>query len=759
MLQAEQSAGYSDTTSAHGVSRWVEQHLHDLSNGSGGPIRRLSKYSDLSPDTRRRLVEQVLDELSVRGSSGDVDATRSLDDLVTALWGIGRKAFSRLDDLGIVTVGDLLLHVPRRYLDRSAVVEIGAVQVGEEVTVVGEVVDVTSRQARSRRLTITEAVVQDSSGQITGVWFNQPYLANSLSGRRQVALSGRAEHGRSGIQLASPDYELDAADRLHAGRLVPAYPLTAGVTQRQLRRWVSVALDSHATLLDDLLPEALRRRRNLPGRAESVVAIHRPESPGAAQAACRRLAFDELLVYQLAILTNRRRWREGHPGESVKFDRAAMVEFGAQLPFELTPGQRAALVDVLNDLRGSVPMSRLIQGDVGSGKTVVAAGALFAVCRAGWQGAMMAPTEILAEQHESTIRDWLEPLGVRVERIAGGVPAATRRRLWRDVDAGEVGVVVGTQALIQQSARFARLNLAVVDEQHRFGVQQRGEIRAKGYNPHLLAMTATPIPRTLALTLYGDLDISSIREMPRGRQPIRTVWVPSNRRDKAYAFVRQQIRGGGRVFVICPLIQESEDLQVRSAIDEHNRLITQVYPDLAGVIGLVHGRMSARAKDAVMRGFRDGEFKILVSTAVVEVGIDVPQATVMMIEAAERFGLSQLHQLRGRVGRSAALSHCFLLSDSPNAADNARLKIMQNVHDGFELAERDLDLRGPGDVLGTRQHGLKSFKFANVMDIEAISETREDAEEIMRVDSQLERPDHAGLAAAVQAVLRVGEWN
>jgi len=375
------------------------------------------------------------------------------------------------------------------------------------------------------------------------------------------------------------------------------------------------------------------------------------------------------------------------------------------------------------------------------------------------RGAVRFPTEVLAEQHAQTLAELLEPLGVRVERISGGIPAATKRRLWRDVAAGDIGVVVGTQALIQQSARFARLNLAVVDEQHRFGVQQRGEIRAKGYNPHLLAMTATPIPRTLALTFYGDLDITSIREMPQGREPVRTAWVPQSRRADAYAFVRQQVESGGQAFVICPLIQESESLQVRSAKDEFERLTTQVYPDLAHAIGLLHGRLSAKAKDAVMRAFRDGEVKILVGTAVVEVGIDVPQATVIMIEGAERFGLSQLHQLRGRVGRGGRQSHCLLLSDTTDATENARLRILQSVHDGFKLAERDLELRGPGDILGTRQHGLTGFQFASVSDMEMIWRTREDAEAIIQVDPELERPEHARLAVAVQSMLQESEWS
>ena len=756
ILRDEQRAGYRDTTLAEGLSRWLEGNLGDSPPDIAAALRRLSKYSTLQPATRLRLAEAVLPLLS----NGDAPASRgSPDDPVTELWGVGAAAAKRLRSLGIATIGDLLRHAPHRYIDHSTTVPVASVNAGDDVTLVGAVIDVASRRAQSRRLTITEAVLQDDTGQISAVWFNQPYLANTLAGRPNVALAGRVEYGRQGLQLTSPEYELDAAERLHAGRLVPVYPLTAGVTQRQLRRWVSAAVDSHAHVLEDPLPDIVRQRHELPGLTDAVVTMHRPDSAARAEAALARLAYDELLVYQLAILTHRRRWRDAQPGQPVVFDRDAMAEFGARLPFKLTGDQRAALAAVLNDIRGDIPMSRLLQGDVGSGKTAVAAGALFAVCRAGWQGAMMAPTEVLAEQHTQTLGALLGPLGVRVERISGGIPAAAKRQLWRDVAAGEIGVVVGTQALIQQSARFARLNLAVVDEQHRFGVQQRGEIRAKGYNPHLLAMTATPIPRTLALTFYGDLDITSIREMPSGRMPVRTAWVPPSRRADAYAFVRKCVEAGGQAFVICPLVQESETLQVRSAKDEYERLTTLVYPDLAHAVGLMHGRLSAKAKDAAMRAFRDGEVKILVSTAVVEVGIDVPQATVMMIEGAERFGLSQLHQLRGRVGRGDQQSHCLLLSDTTDAKENDRLRVLQTVHDGFELAERDLELRGPGDILGTRQHGLTSFQFANVSDMAMIRRTREDAEAIMQSDPELQRPEHAGLAAAVHSMLQESEWN
>ena len=422
---------------------------------------------------------------------------------VTVLPGVGATAEKRLAALGIATVSDLLHHRPRRYIDHSSVVPIAEAEPGREVTVIGDVVEITARPARSGRVRVVEAAIADQTGQMLAVWFNQVYLTKTLRGRRNVAFAGRVESGAYDRQLTSPEYELDVHRMIHAGRLVPVYPLTRGLTQRQLRRWMALAVDDYAAAVPETLADALRRAHDLPDITTAIRNLHFPADAVAQEAAAHRFAFAELLVYQLAVLRRRRTWRESQPGRPVRIRRDALAAFGGQLPFRLTDGQRTAVAEVLNDLRRDRPMSRLLQGDVGSGKTVVAAGALHAIVGDGWQGAIMAPTEVLAEQHAATLRELLTPLGVRVELVTGSVPAAQKRRIWRDVERGGVHVVVGTQAIIQRSARFARLNLAVVDEQHRFGVQQRGEIRAKGYNPHLLAMSATPIPRTLALTVYG----------------------------------------------------------------------------------------------------------------------------------------------------------------------------------------------------------------------------------------------------------------
>ena len=752
LLEAEATTGFDDSSAPSGISRWIASQGLRV-----GSLARLSQYSRLRPRTRKDLASAVLLELGT--NSGSPAVGRDAEAPVTVLPGVGATAEKRLAALGIQTVSDLLHHRPRRYIDHSSVVPIAHAEPGREVTVIGDVVEIRTRPARSGRVRVIEAAIADRTGQIRAVWFNQVYLAKTLRGRRNVAFAGRVESGVFDRQLTSPEYELDVHRMVHAGRLVPVYPLTRGLSQRQLRRWMALAVEDYAASVPETLDAPLRNAHDLPDIATAIRQLHFPVTAAAAESAARRFAFAELLVYQVAIMQRRQTWRESQPGRSVRIRRDALAAFGGQLPFKLTDGQRMAVADVLNDLRRDRPMSRLLQGDVGSGKTVVAAGALHAIVDDGWQGAIMAPTEVLAEQHAVTLRNLLTPLGVRVELVTGSVPASEKRRIWRDVERGGVNVVVGTQAIIQRSARFARLNLAVVDEQHRFGVQQRGEIRSKGYNPHLLAMSATPIPRTLALTVYGDLDISVLRELPQGRRPIKTSYIPNHRRGDAYAFIRREVTVGRQAFIVFPIIEESESLNARAATEEHKRLTRGAFADLVESVGLLHGRMSAAAKDRVMRAFRDGATKILVSTAVIEVGIDVPNASVILIEGAERFGLAQLHQLRGRVGRGNHPSFCLLMSETTDPQENARLRTLQTVHDGFALAERDLELRGPGDVIGTRQSGALGFRFASVTDLPTIQSARVDAESLIRSDPGLRRPEHTPLAAAVARLLQRNEWN
>ena len=754
ILESEETTGYDDTAAPDGLSNWILQREDTVI-----ALAQLAQYSRLRPHTRAQLAHGFIEKLSGRPSPTASDPAGAASVSVDVLPGVGTTAVKRLAALGITTVGELLRHRPRRYIDRSSVVSIADALVDREVTVVGDVVNIAVRPARSGRVRVVEAVIADATGRMSAVWFNQSHLTRTLRGRCNVAFAGRLELGPHGAHITSPEYELDLGRMIHAGRLVPVYPLTKGLSQRQIRRWIAMAVEDYAGSEPDTLSDDLRKLHGFTDVATAIRHLHFPPSLGAAESAGRRFAFSELLVYQLAIMRHRRAWRDREPGRGVQISGRALAAFGKRLPFELTRDQRTALAEVLTDLRRDRPMSRLLQGDVGSGKTVVAAGALYAVVGDGWQGAMLAPTEVLAEQHVATLHELLTPLGVRVELITGGGSAADKRRIWKDVERGDVHVVVGTHAIIQRSARFSRLNLAIVDEQHRFGVQQRGEIRSKGYNPHLLAMTATPIPRTLALTVYGDLDVSVLRELPGGRQPVKTSFVPVDRRADAYSFIKKQLVAGRQAFIICPLIDESDAVNARAATDEYARLSRDVFVDAGQSVGLLHGRMSAAAKENSMRAFRDEETKVLVSTAVVEVGIDVPNATVILIEGAERFGLAQLHQLRGRVGRSLHRSYCLLMSQTTDASENARLRTLQTVHDGFALAERDLELRGPGDVMGTRQSGELGFRFATVTDVETVQKARIDAETLVHADPDLLLPEHAALGVDVDGLLTRNEWS
>ena len=471
--------------------------------------------------------------------------------------------------------------------------------------------------------------------------------------------------------------------------------------------------------------------------------MHFPDDLQTLARARRRLSFDEFYVLQIGVLQQRRQW-QSEPGIPVQVDRSRLDAFLSGLPYELTGAQQRALGEIVRDLEDERPMSRLLQGDVGSGKTVVAAAAMLAVTAAGYQSALMAPTEILAEQHLKTLEGLLAEHGVRVALLTGSVPRAEKERIGQDLAAGEIDVLVGTHAVIQHGVEFKSLALAIVDEQHRFGVRQRGALRSKGYNPHMLVMSATPIPRSLALTLYGDLDLAVIDEMPPGRQPIQTKWFAPAERERAYRFVRSQIGKGHQAYVICPLVEESDKVEAKSAVEEHARLQKEIFPDLN--LGLLHGRMKADEKDAVMRAFRDGQTHILVSTAVVEVGIDVPNASVMLVEGANRFGLAQLHQFRGRVGRGEHQSYCLLLADASTPDAEARLRAISQTDDGFELAEEDLKLRGPGEFFGTRQSGLPDIKLARLGDSGLLEMARNEARSLFEVDPELGQPEHRLLA-------------
>ena len=682
---------------------------------------------------------------------------KSLDEPITALRGVSDKLAPKFRRLGVQTVRDMLYFFPRRHIDYSKRKSIAELQVGEEQTVVANIWQATQVYLGGRRS--AEAVIGDESGNMKVVWFNQPYLAKQFHTNAQYIFSGRVSLYKGVKMFVSPEYEPMADDTVHTGRLIPVYPLTEGLGSRTVRRLMKETVEGCAPLLNDYLPQGIRESAGLIGLSEAVMQAHYPQDEQSKDIARKRLAFDELFIIQLGVLSRRKDWRESGEANRIASQSEVLDIFMRSLPFTMTDAQSRSLNDILSDLAKSKPMTRLLQGEVGSGKTVVAVAALVATVASGYQGAFMAPTEILAEQHFASITDVLSKAGrlekeegslrtfsglldrpVTLALLKGSMKKSEKTHVAQEIAAGNVDIVVGTHALIQQEVEFKRLGLAIVDEQHRFGVMQRTALRRKGPNPHLLAMTATPIPRSLALTLYGDLDLSVINELPKGRQVIKTRWLAADEREMAYRFIRKQVGEGRQAFIICPLIDESEVIESKAAVTEYERLSKDIFPDLK--LGLVHGRLKPADKEDAMRRFRSGEYNVLVATPVVEVGIDVPNATVMLIEGADRFGLAQLHQFRGRVGRGQYQSYCILLSDSHSPESAERLSLLERTHDGFALAEEDLRLRGPGDFFGIRQSGLPDLKMARLSDMKLLEVARKEAINLFKKDSTLSSPEH-----------------
>jgi ATP-dependent DNA helicase RecG len=674
------------------------------------------------------------------------DSTRvGLNSPVTAISGIGPTQAKRLKRLGVETIGDLLYLFPRRHEDYSSLKPIGKLAYGEQVTVIG-----TIRATRVKRTrggaTIVNTVVADGSGKIQATWFNQPYLADQFKRGRQIVLSGTVDEYLGRPVMSSPTWEPLDADLVHTGRLVPVYPLTQGLNARWLRRIMKRTIDYWTKRLPDHLPSHIRDRLDLMPLERAVAQMHFPDDPQSLAQSRRRLTFDEFFVLQIGVLRQRQEW-QSQPGILIPVDRAKLEAFLSVLPYELTGAQQKALEEILTDLSGDAPMSRLLQGDVGSGKTVVALATMYVVASAGYQTSIIAPTEILAEQHFRSAVAMLGQHDLNVALLTGSVPPSEKDAIYAGLAAGQINVLVGTHAVIQEGVQFDKLALAIVDEQHRFGVRQRGALRGKGYNPHILVMSATPIPRTLTLTAYGDLDLSLIDEMPPGRQPIQTKWFAEPERERAYRFLGSQVEKGRQAYIICPLVEESEKIEAKAAVEEYERLQKAIFPDLR--LGLLHGRLKSAEKEEAMRRFGEHELDILVSTSVVEVGIDVPNATVMLVEGANRFGLAQLHQFRGRVGRGEHASYCILLADSTTDVSEERLRAIEETQDGFKLAEKDLEMRGPGDFFGTRQSGLPDLKLASLGDTHTLELARREARELFALDPDLAHPDHRLLARQV----------
>jgi len=636
---------------------------------------------------------------------------------------VGPTYGRRLKKLEIETIGDLLYHFPFRYIDYSLISPIARIQPGETVSIKGEIISIKNEYTK-RGKKIQKAVLKDETGTINIVWFNQPFLVRTLKIGLKVNFSGKVGWFDRKVALVSPEYEIRKKGlAIHTGRLVPVYHETYGLSSKWLRSRIAPLIKSLAPTVKDFLPTPIFKKHDLLALNKAFQQIHFPKTKKQANEARKRFAFEELFLIQLASLKRKLTWQKQKLAYQFNIDQEKILKFSQNLPFELTSAQKRALREIFADLAKNTPMNRLLEGDVGSGKTVVAAAAIFVAYLNGIQSALMAPTEILANQHFKTLNQLLIPLGLKISLLTGG-----QKKTESNFD-----LIIGTHALIHKRAKFKKLGLAIIDEQHRFGVEQRAKLIHQGKTPHVLTMTATPIPRTIALTLYSDLDLSVLDEMPPGRQKVKTWVVPPQKRKSAYQWIKKQIKATkNQAFIVCPLIEESqhETLQaVRAVTSEFKKLKKEIFPDLK--LGLLHGRLKSQEKRDILEKFKEGKLNILVSTPVVEVGIDIPQATIMMIEAAERFGLAQLHQLRGRVGRSNQQAYCLLFSEQLNEKTLKRLKALQQINIGMKLAEFDLQLRGPGEIYGTQQHGFTQLKVASFSDLPLIKKTKKAASQTM----------------------------
>ncbi|MBP5972605.1 ATP-dependent DNA helicase RecG [Brasilonema sp. CT11] len=707
--------------------------------GSRGAKENSRPYSSLPKS-------QIVAEVSRR-------LAPNLDQKLSDLAEIGSRKAANLARLGLYSVRDLLYYYPRDHIDYARQVNIQDLVAGETVTIVATLKRCNCfTSPNNKKLTIFEVLLRDQTAQLkisrffAGTRYSSRAWQESLKRRYPngsiVAACGLVKESKYGLTLEDPELEVlghagDTIESLIIGRIVPVYPLTEGVGADLVRQAVIAALPA-TVHLKDALPSGLRDKYNLMELKEAINNIHFPPDSASLQAARRRLVFDEFFYLQLGLLQRQQKAKETQTSAILAPKGQLLEKFSEILPFKLTNAQQRVINEILNDLEKSVPMNRLVQGDVGSGKTVVAVVAILAALQSGYQAALMAPTEVLAEQHYRKLVSWFNLLHLPVELLTGSTKIAKRRQIHAQLETGELPLLVGTHALIQDSVNFMRLGLVVIDEQHRFGVEQRARLQQKGEQPHVLTMTATPIPRTLALTIHGDLDVSQIDELPPGRQKIQTSVLVNQQRSHAYDLIRREIAQGRQTYVVLPLVEESEKLDLRSAVEEHKKLQESIFPEFQ--VGLLHGRMSSTEKDEAITKFRDNKTQILVSTTVVEVGVDVPNATVMLIENAERFGLSQLHQLRGRVGRGAAKSYCLLLSSSKSSDAQQRLRVLEQSQDGFFISEMDMRFRGPGQVLGTRQSGIPDFTLASLVeDEEVLILARQAAEKVIEIDVTLER--------------------
>ena len=665
--------------------------------------------------------------------------------------GIRANTITSLEKLGVMSVHDALMFFPYRYTDFSQIVPIATLESGKYQTIKGKIIrSKIIRMGRGGKLRATEIIIKDEKNSSMRIlWFNQVFIANYLKIGYQVALSGKVKFYKGQPTFDNAEYEIIDKNN-YAGKIIPTYHLTKGIAQKTIRNFTKKIIETYSLNVQDTLPEIIRKKYAYPSLSEAIQHIHSPATMEEMYVAQKRIAFEELLGIQISIMQKKQAASQLISAVQI-IDTSIVNNFITTLPFELTNAQQKAITTIINDLQSNTPMSRLLEGDVGSGKTVIALCAILAIVTQKGQAVLMAPTEILAEQHFKTIiklltgktelslfrlaniPGFIDP--IRIVLLTGSMSAKEKKYNLELINNGTASIVIGTHALIQAGVQFKKLGLIVIDEQHRFGVMQRAELKNKSsekeIEPHTLVMTATPIPRTLALTAYGDLDLTIIDELPKGRKTIQTKLLKQPDTSKAFDRIFSEINNGNQAFVICPLVEESEFIDRKAVITEHKRLQNNIFPDIKEKIGLLHGKMKSKEKEKIMEKFEEKELSILVATSVIEVGIDIPDATVIVIEGADRFGLAQLHQLRGRVGRSDKDSYCFLIADNANEESELRLKTFESINDGFELAEADLQLRGPGEVYGTKQSGLPSIRVAALLDARLIDRARQEASTIL----------------------------
>ena len=662
-----------------------------------------------------------------QGSNSEVK-TLLLNDSVTEIKGIGAKKAQTLNNLGIFTVNDLIEHFPRDYEDRSQVKDIAELTENEENTFFA-LVSAVPENVHIRKMTVTKVKLSDSTGSVNAVWYNQPFIKNALKKDEEYIFTGVYKRRGYQREVSSPEFEKAGTGReiLGGGRIVPVYPLTSGISQKVLRSLIKTTLDLVKTQLPEFLPLEIRKKYMLCERNFAISNIHFPESDESFFIARKRLVFEELFVLQTALFILKGTVKRS--GGIVFETKGIAEESEKALGFGFTKAQKKVINDICSDVSKGIPMNRLIQGDVGSGKTAVAMTAALMAVKSGYQAALMAPTEVLASQHYESFKEFFDKFGIKVCLLKGSLKKKEKEAVKELISSGEAEVIIGTHAIIQEDVEFKKLGLVITDEQHRFGVKQRNILSEKGINAHVMVMTATPIPRTLALILYGDLDVSVIDELPPGRQHIDTFAVNSSYHQRAYGFVRKEVEQGRQAYMVCPMIEENDAIEAKSVTEMIDEVSETDFKGLS--VAVLHGKMKADEKERIMKDFAENKIQILISTTVIEVGINVPNATIMLIENAERFGLSQLHQLRGRVGRGKYQSYCILVTDSKSEVTKERMKVMKKTNDGFEISETDLKLRGPGEFFGTRQHGVPQLKIANLYkDADILSQAQAAAKEL-----------------------------